>query len=90
MVKQKLLDMARDTLRRKHLSYRTEQALSLTELTETQGLSAKWLGTNGSPFPANSAGSSEGPPRGGTGGRGIVFRLRTSSFTFSGSGAGKG
>ena len=25
MVKQKLLDMARDTLRRKHLSYRTEQ-----------------------------------------------------------------
>lgn len=26
MVKQKLLDMARDTLRRKHLSYRTEQA----------------------------------------------------------------
>jgi len=26
MVKQKLLDMARDTMRRKHLSYRTEQA----------------------------------------------------------------
>lgn len=26
MVKQKLLDIARDTLRRKHLSYRTEQA----------------------------------------------------------------
>jgi hypothetical protein len=25
MVKRKLLDMARDTLRRKHLSYRTEQ-----------------------------------------------------------------
>ena len=26
MVKQKLLDTARDTMRRKHLSYRTEQA----------------------------------------------------------------
>jgi hypothetical protein len=26
MVKQKLLDFARDTLRRKHLSYRTKQA----------------------------------------------------------------